>query len=206
MAKLVRRLARSLWPFHRRGRLLTEGAIDSRLFGRRMAFATLSPPPPHDANRDLPVVLVLHGLGDDHLALDDFGIAARLHVAMESSALPPFHAIAPDGERGFWIDWHDGSRPYERFLLEELLPAAERGLGVDATRERRHVIGVSMGGIGALQGWPAQRSSMAPSGCQNWSFSCWTAGMLGVSSCGSWPSRDGTLAIGDDGEPVSHST
>jgi S-formylglutathione hydrolase FrmB len=116
-----------------------------------MAYATLSPPPPHAGRRDLPVVLVLHGLGDDHLALDDFGIAARLHAAMATGALPPFCAIAPFGERGFWIDWHDGSHPYESFVLGELLPAAERGLGVDPTRDRRHVIGVSMGGIGALQ-------------------------------------------------------
>jgi S-formylglutathione hydrolase FrmB len=152
MVTLFRRIARAFKPSGRGRRRLVEGTIDSRLLGRRMAYATLSPPPPHSGRSDLPVVLVLHGLGDDHLALDDFGIAARLHVAMESSALPPFHAIAPDGERGFWIDWHDGSRPYERFLLEELLPAAERGLGLDAVpRDRRHVVGVSMGGIGALQ-------------------------------------------------------
>jgi enterochelin esterase-like enzyme len=115
-----------------------------------MAFATLSPPPPRDADRDLPVVLVLHGLGDDHLALDDFGVAARLRDAMASGRLPPFHAVAPDGERGFWINWHDGSRRYEDHVLEEVLPAAEGALGVKPTRERRHVVGVSMGGIGAL--------------------------------------------------------
>jgi len=150
MAQLARRLARSLWPFGRRDRRLVEGAIDSRIMGRRMAFATLSPPPPHALRPDLPIVLVLHGLGDDHLALDDFGLAARLHDAMARGALPPFCAIAPDGERGFWIDWHDGSRRYEDCLLEEVLPAAERALGLDAARERRHVVGVSMGGIGAL--------------------------------------------------------
>jgi S-formylglutathione hydrolase FrmB len=149
MAKLLRRVARALRPAAA-GRRLVEGAVESRLLGRRMAYATLSPPPTCGERRDLPVVLVLHGLGDDHLALDDFGVAARLYDAMGTGALPPFHAIAPDGERGFWIDWHDGSRPYEAFLLEELLPAAERGLGLDVARERRHVIGVSMGGIGAL--------------------------------------------------------
>ena len=149
MANLVRRVSRALSPARRRARLLVEGSIDSRIFGRRMAFATL-PPPPHEARRDLPVVLVLHGLGDDHLALDDFRIAARLRRAMESGALPSFYAIAPDGERGFWINWHDGTRRYEDWLLEELLPAAERALGVDAQPARRHVVGVSMGGIGAL--------------------------------------------------------
>ena len=149
MAGLLRRLARSLRPAGRRRRLV-EGAIDSRIIGRRMAFATLSPPPSGDARRDLPVVLVLHGLGDDHLALDDFGVAARLYRAMDTGALPPFCAIAPDGERGFWINWHDGSRRYEACLLEEVLPAAERALGLDVKREHRHVLGVSMGGIGAL--------------------------------------------------------
>ncbi|MCK9461997.1 MAG: alpha/beta hydrolase-fold protein [Proteobacteria bacterium] len=150
MPRILRRLSRSFAPFRRGERLLAEGAVESRILGRRVAFATLAPPAPHAGRRDLPVVLVLHGLGDDHLALDDFGIARRLARAMAEGRLPPFCAIAPDGERGFWINWHDGSRRYEDCLIREILPAAERALGVDADRGRRHVVGVSMGGIGAL--------------------------------------------------------
>lgn len=59
------------------------------------------------------------------------------------------------------------------------------------------------GGMGALQ-TPSHTYSMLPSGYQNWSFNRRTAGMLGVSSCGSCPSRGGVLAIGDAGDPVSH--
>jgi S-formylglutathione hydrolase FrmB len=57
----------------------------------------------------------------------------------------------PDGERGFYINWYDGSHPYEDYILEEVLPAAEALLGVRPTRDRRVIMGVSMGGGGALQ-------------------------------------------------------
>jgi heme-degrading monooxygenase HmoA len=56
---------------------------------------------------------------------------------------------------------------------------------------------------GPVHGAPLQTSGIAPCRCQNASFSAWTAGMRGVSSCGSWPSRGGRFSSGESGEPVS---
>lgn len=148
MPNALRRLRRAIRRAGRPRRLV-EHAIESPALGRRVRFATLSPPLDGPA-RELPVLVVLHGMGDDHLALDDFGVAEALLDAIAAGRLPPFHAVAPDGERGFWINWHDGSRRYEDCLLGDVIPAAERALGVDGSRGRRHVLGVSMGGIGAL--------------------------------------------------------
>ena len=144
----LRRLKRAL---RKKGapRHLVEGAVRSQALGRDVRFATLSPPGSEESG-DLPMLLLLHGLGDDHLALDDFGVSTALLDAIAAGRLPPFHVIAPDGGRGFWIDWHDGSRRYEACVLRDVLPAAERLLGVAPSRDRRHVLGVSMGGIGAL--------------------------------------------------------
>jgi putative tributyrin esterase len=148
MPNPLRRLKRAI---RKRGspRHLVERAVESKALGRGVRFATLSPPLA-ETRPDLPVFLLLHGLGDDHLALDDFGVSARLLDAIAAGRLPPFHVVAPDGGRGFWIDWHDGSRRCEACVLEDVLPEAERLLGTDPSRERRHVLGVSMGGIGAL--------------------------------------------------------
>jgi S-formylglutathione hydrolase FrmB len=70
---------------------------------------------------------------------------------MESGRIPLAHFAMPDGERGFYINWYDGSRRYEDYILEEVLPAAEALLGAHPSRDRRVVMGVSMGGGGALQ-------------------------------------------------------
>jgi S-formylglutathione hydrolase FrmB len=134
-----------------RPRLLETAGIDSALLRRRMPCGILRPPPGDRLDADLPVFFLLHGLGDSHLALDRFGVAGRLWRGMEAGSLPRAFVVAPAGERGFWIDWYDGSRPYERYFVEEVVPAAERLLGLDVPREHRHLIGVSMGGIGGLQ-------------------------------------------------------
>jgi len=150
MARSLGERLRRLVGRYRSDRLETV-AIHSALLGRRMPCGVLRPPPGDGADADLPVFFLLHGLGDSHLALDRFGLAEGLYRGMEEGRLPRAFVVAPAGERGFWIDWYDGSRPYERHLVEEVIPLAERRLGLTPARERRHLIGVSMGGIGGLQ-------------------------------------------------------
>lgn len=128
------------------------GAVRSGLLEKTLDFSVLRAPPAEGGDpAALPVVVLLHGMGDDHRSLDRFGLSSGLRAAMEAGRIPRAHFAMPYGERGFWIDWHDGSRPYERYLLEEVLPAAEALLGARPSRERRVILGVSMGGGGALQ-------------------------------------------------------
>ena len=133
-------------------RLLERRPLASDLLGRDKELSVLRAPPAGGVDpAALPVVVLLHGRGDNHLSLDRFGLSERLHAAMNEGRVPMVHFIVPDGERGFWIDWYDGSRPYERYVLEEVLPAGESLLGLEGAHGRRHLLGVSMGGIGALQ-------------------------------------------------------
>lgn len=132
--------------------LLERRTVDSDLLGRAKEFSVLRAPAAAGVDpKALPVVVLLHGMGDDHTSLDRFGLSERLRAAMADGRAPLAHFVMPDGERGFWLDWHDGSRPWERYVLEEVLPAGEALLGVAGSRDRRHLMGVSMGGIGALQ-------------------------------------------------------
>ena len=85
-------------------------------------------------------------------------------------------------------------------MYEAAGPGGREDAGVAARRSHAHRPDQN---CGPVQGPPPQTSSTAPSGCQNVSFSSRTAGMFGVSSCGSWPSRGGGCRRGDEGEPVS---
>jgi putative tributyrin esterase len=96
------------------------------------------------------VVVFLHGMGSDHLAFDKYGVSDSLFEAMASGRIPPAHLILPNGERGFYLNWYDGSHPYEDYILNEVIPEGESALGI-TTPTSRHIAGVSMGGTGALQ-------------------------------------------------------
>ncbi len=101
------------------------------------------------SGRTYPVVLVLHGVGDDETAWTN---PARGDLARLTSSCNAIF-VMPDGGSGtvagWYSDWVDGSFQYETFHTS-VLPAA-----VDATFRtrgagRRAVAGMSMGGFGAL--------------------------------------------------------
>lgn len=132
-------------------RLETSRLDDTRL-GKQMEFAVLRAPQVDGVDpEDLPVFVLLHGMGGDHLDLDRFGLSDRLHEGMSAGEIPMAHFILPDGEDGYYVNWYDGSRPYEDYLIHDVIPAAEDVLGVSPDRANRHIIGVSMGGQGALR-------------------------------------------------------
>lgn len=130
---------------------LDHRSLESKELDREMAYAILAPPGVDGSERPRQVFYLLHGLGDDHRSLDRFGVSDRLLEAMRSGRLPPAHVVAPNGERGFYINWYDGTNDYEDYLIHEIVPQAEQALGLEIERENRHVMGVSMGGLGAVQ-------------------------------------------------------
>jgi S-formylglutathione hydrolase FrmB len=145
-------LAAALAACTARDHRLEYGSVRSEILDEELGFAVLrAPAAPGVDPRDLPVVWLLHGMGDDHRSLDRFALSSRLLGAMESGRIPRAHFAMPDGERGFYINWYDGTHRYEDYILEEVLPAAEALLGARPTRDRRIIMGVSMGGGGALQ-------------------------------------------------------
>ncbi|HXA29969.1 MAG TPA: alpha/beta hydrolase family protein [Candidatus Angelobacter sp.] len=109
--------------------------------------------PPGHPGRDLPVVVLLHGVRDaggfvwwEKGAADR--TAARLVAAGE---LPPF-CLVMAGDTGAelgsgYCDWVDGTTAAETYLVGELLPWIDAELPVPSDR---HVAGLSMGGYGAL--------------------------------------------------------
>lgn len=120
----------------------------SRARGKDVGWALARPPGSAVPDRPLPVVVALHGRGQDHtsafrrdrLALDRFladGVAR---------GVPPFAIASVDGEETYWHDRANGDRA-QAMVVGELLPRL-----VDAGLDTRRVgfVGWSMGGFGAL--------------------------------------------------------
>lgn len=118
--------------------------------GVRMHYSVYAPRD-HAPEERLPLVVFLHGGGDSHDAFDRHGVSARLDRAMEAGEVPRAVIVLPDGGLGFWANWYDGSRRYEDWVADEVMPrVADEHHTADCPRDC-HVMGVSMGGSGALR-------------------------------------------------------
>lgn len=61
-----------------------------------------------------------------------------------------FAVVAPSGENGFWLDGLSTGRKYCTFVGAELVDYIRRTFGLAASAEDTYIMGLSMGGFGAL--------------------------------------------------------
>lgn len=94
--------------------------------------------------QDLPVLYLLHGMGDDYTSW-------LRKTAVERYALE--HGIAivmPDGALSCWEDMIHGRR-YRSYITRELPKIIRSSFPVSRDREKTFIAGCSMGGFGALK-------------------------------------------------------
>ncbi|HJV89164.1 MAG TPA: alpha/beta hydrolase-fold protein [Holophagaceae bacterium] len=104
----------------------------------------------HPGDR-LRLVLFLPGYFDGPADLHKRGIFAELDRREAEGTLAPAVWVAVTHYHAWYMDALDGSFPYRRFLLEELLPEVERRFpGFGGRADARTVAGLSMGGLAAL--------------------------------------------------------
>ena len=106
-----------------------------------------------DRTTPLPLVVLLHGAGDDASSADRSEVVEQLDVAIASGQLPPFILVTPEGQLGFWSNWHDGSHHYRDWVVREVIPDAYRRFALLPAPQGLHLLGVSMGAGGGLQLW-----------------------------------------------------
>ena len=123
--------------------------IDSAAERRVMDHGVYTPPG-WDGSTPLPLVVFLHGGGDDHAVFSDHRVVTRrLDEWISSGRLPPCLVVTPNGERGMWVNWSDGTHRYEDYVLDEVVPAVRREYPVMEGHDGLHLMGISMGGAGA---------------------------------------------------------
>jgi S-formylglutathione hydrolase FrmB len=87
---------------------------------------------------------LLHGLSDDSTMW-----LRRTRIEMDVAGLPLI-VVMPDGFRGWYTDNERGPA-YGRYIGEELIDVIDRVFPTIATRDKRSIGGLSMGGYGALR-------------------------------------------------------
>lgn len=145
--------------FRARSKLLSD------YFGRDIEMAAgVVAPPGRERDASLPIAYDVHGFGGDStMAWTD---GARALEAMRAGREPELlhvylDANCPLGHHEFADSANNG--PWERALVEELIPALEERFGGSRTREQRFLTGHSSGGWSVL--WLQLRRPELFGGC-----------------------------------------
>lgn len=100
--------------------------------------------PDYGRMKDAPVIYLLHGLSGNCSDWSRF-TAVEQYVAQKGAAV-----IMPEVQRSFYADMALGI-DYFSYIREELPQTCSRLFGLSLRREKNYIMGLSMGGYGALK-------------------------------------------------------
>ena len=116
-------------------------AIDSRFVHQTMPVAAVIPP--HSSGKGRPLLVFLHGKGEN----EDSNLVSPMFAALASLGSSAPDVVFPYGGADSY--WHDrSSGDWSAYVVDEVIPAAVLRLGADPSRVA--IGGLSMGGFGAL--------------------------------------------------------
>jgi len=124
----------------------------SQRLGRDVAYTLYLPDLPPAMSEPALVLYLLHGPGGDEKTWtgEDPMLRGPLVNAMRNGTLRPSVLVMPTvGSNSWWVDGAVDAAASA--FLEELMPKVEARLSFTVHRQRRALVGVSMGGYGALQ-------------------------------------------------------
>lgn len=126
--------------------------VQSRLMKRAVRYCVLLPPSyDTDKTRRYPALYYLHGLFENEQSIVYSGGWNLVELEWERKRIGEYLIIAPDGGRSFYVNSRDGRQPYEDFFIREFIPAMDKKYRTRASAAYRGIMGVSMGGYGALR-------------------------------------------------------
>ncbi|MEC7983541.1 MAG: alpha/beta hydrolase-fold protein [Myxococcota bacterium] len=102
-----------------------------------------------DPQKEYPLLIMLHGLGDSDLNWSRGRVLGVYRSAVDQGLLEEHIVLVPNGERGYWSNHLDTSRRYGDWVLEAVSDL-ERRYRVAEDPSRRTLMGLSMGAFGAL--------------------------------------------------------
>ena len=97
------------------------------------------------------VLYMLHGRGGSYTEWANYGLLDRATRLVETEAIRPFIIVMPQGDQEYWVDHANNGPRWGAYVARDLVAEVDSQYRTLASREKRAVGGVSMGGCGALQ-------------------------------------------------------
>lgn len=129
-------------PADRHGARVIRFSLASRYVHRTLPEVLVVPPGSNGRGR--PLLVFLHGRGDDG---EEANLNSAMFAALAAQGPRAPDVVFPDGgEASYWHDRAGGA--WAQYVVDEVIPAALARTGADARRVA--IGGLSMGGFGAL--------------------------------------------------------
>lgn len=169
--------------------LVREGlTINSQVLGKSVRYTIYLPDDYETSVRSYPVTYLLHGNRADDTAWICFGeVHLSVDAMIAARSIPPMILVMPDAGNSRYINNFDRSVCYEDFFFQEFIPAIESQYRIKSTRWFRGILGISMGGYGALV-YALKRSDLFYA-CVSLSASLYTDSMIVRMTDDEWASN-----------------
>lgn len=134
----------------------SSGRTETRSFfspalGRTMPYVVFLPPGYDSADKQYPVLYMLHGLGGSSKEWQGYGLLDTAGRLMQSGEIQPFIVVLAEGERSYWVNHANGGPAWGTYVARDLVAEVDQGFRTVPDRSARAIGGDSMGGHGALQ-------------------------------------------------------
>jgi len=130
-----------------------QGRFQSDAVSQRMPYGVYLPKGYEDeanADKEWPLVIWMHGMWEDHNRFHGRGGAELLDKAVTAGWLPPCVFVTANGGRSSMY-MNRGKERWQDLISEDLLSHVSKTYRVSRERDQRALMGVSMGGMGALR-------------------------------------------------------
>ena len=130
-----------------------EERFQSDAVNRRMPYGVYLPKGYEDeanASKRWPLIIWMHGMWEDHNRFHSRGGAEMLDRAITEKWLPPCVFVTANGGRSSMY-MNRGEERWQDLISDDLLAHVTKSYRVATDRDERALMGVSMGGMGALR-------------------------------------------------------
>ena len=148
------------------GKVLESIEFKSKILSYPVRYSVYLPEDYDTSTRTYPVIYLLHGSSDNETSWIQFGEINRImDEGIKSGEVSPAIIIMPDGQSTWYCNDIEKKNAWRDMFVNELIPALEKNYRIKSKKEFRSIVGVSMGGFGALSialNYPDLFSTCAP--------------------------------------------
>lgn len=123
-------------------------SFDSKSLGTPVTFVAYLPTDYETSKMSYPVIYALHGMFENSAFLERRGLTPQIDELVKAGTAPNAIVVTIDGGNNLFVNSTKGK--YQDMVTKDLVEYVDKNYRTIARREGRALLGVSMGGYGAL--------------------------------------------------------